>query len=187
VGLCALAVSCVLAGPAAAATGTLVGITFDDGGTASGTFAYDAPTNTYSDINITTTAGSSRAGAVYTFVCTDPCVGVTPSDAGALYLTTSSAADQSGLPGFALFFSSISSGVLAVDGQEADCSDPVCTSPAPPARFVVSGTVVFDPQTIPTLSEWGMILLVLSLVTIGMWRLAVAPAPEEDTRRKEGS
>ncbi len=35
-----------------------VGATFDDGTTASGSFVYDADTNVYSDINITTTTGN---------------------------------------------------------------------------------------------------------------------------------
>ena len=41
-------------------------MTFDDGGTASGSFVYDAVTNTYSAINVTTTTGATLAGATYT-------------------------------------------------------------------------------------------------------------------------
>jgi len=44
---------------------TLDGVTFDDGGTAIGTFKYDAEANLYSEIDIATTAGSSFTGAVY--------------------------------------------------------------------------------------------------------------------------
>ena len=44
----------------------LTGVTFDDGGTASGSFVYDAVTNMYSAINVTTTAGATLAGATYT-------------------------------------------------------------------------------------------------------------------------
>lgn len=44
---------------------TLSGITFADGGTATGSFFYDADTNVYSSINITTTTGSVRTGATY--------------------------------------------------------------------------------------------------------------------------
>ncbi len=46
-------------------TWTLSGVTFDDGGTASGSFAYDALTNTYSSIDITTASGSAFAGTTY--------------------------------------------------------------------------------------------------------------------------
>ena len=46
------------------------GVTFSDGGTASGSFNYDAATNSYSQVHITTTPGSVRAtGATYGFVC----------------------------------------------------------------------------------------------------------------------
>ena len=50
------------------------------GGTASGSFIYDADTNTYSAINITTTTGSVLKGATYAFatnvfVCAAPCSG----------------------------------------------------------------------------------------------------------------
>ena len=47
-------------------TWTLHNVTFNDGGTASGTYVYDADTNTVSNINIVTTAGSAMPGATYT-------------------------------------------------------------------------------------------------------------------------
>ena len=50
-----------------AATWNLVDVTFDDGGTATGSFDYDAATNTYSNIDIMTTAGSVLPGTSYTF------------------------------------------------------------------------------------------------------------------------
>ena len=46
-------------------TWTLGGVTFEDGGTASGSFVYDALTNTFSNIDITTTSGSAFAGTTY--------------------------------------------------------------------------------------------------------------------------
>ena len=56
-----------LSAPASAApvTWDLVDVAFEDGGTASGTFTYDADTNLYSAINIVTTAGSIQGGAEY--------------------------------------------------------------------------------------------------------------------------
>ena len=45
---------------------TFTGVTFTDGGTASGSFVYDATVNDYSAISITTTAGTIRSGATYT-------------------------------------------------------------------------------------------------------------------------
>ena len=47
-------------------TWNLTDVTFDDGGTASGWFTYDADTNALSDWAITTTDGSVLSGATYT-------------------------------------------------------------------------------------------------------------------------
>src|SRR5260370_7191267 len=47
---------------------TLSGVTLSDGGTASGSFSYDAAANTYSNINIVTTTAGTRSGATYNSV-----------------------------------------------------------------------------------------------------------------------
>jgi hypothetical protein len=47
-------------------TWDLSGVTFDDGGTASGSFVYDASTNKYSSIDIITTLGTAFGGDTYT-------------------------------------------------------------------------------------------------------------------------
>jgi hypothetical protein len=78
---------------------SLVGVTFDDGGTAYGSFVYDADTNTYSNISITTTAGSAFGGATYTLIndiADDP-------TASGIYLVTSVPATP-GLPGLIMGF-----------------------------------------------------------------------------------
>ena len=46
-------------------TWDLMNVTLSGGGTASGSFVYDSTTNTLSDVNITTSAGTSFAGATY--------------------------------------------------------------------------------------------------------------------------
>ena len=60
-----LAVSSLIA-EAVPLTWTLDGVIFQDGGTANGSFVYDADTNIFSDIEINTTAGTDFAGATYT-------------------------------------------------------------------------------------------------------------------------
>jgi len=50
---------------------------------------------------------------------------------------------------------------------------PVGDNPAAFGIFIAQGSVSV---TVPTLSEWGMILLVLSLLTLGTWELAGRPA-----------
>jgi hypothetical protein len=44
---------------------TLAGVTFDDGGSAFGSFLFDADTTTFSAVNIETTAGTALAGVAY--------------------------------------------------------------------------------------------------------------------------
>jgi hypothetical protein len=176
--LCALTTFCTLSGSASAVPRmwTLIGITFDDGGTASGSFVYDAETNTYGAVNITTTTGSIRTGATHAFVCTPPCTGVTPTAASALFLSASSASDLTGVPSFLLVFEpGLTDDAPLVIGLEANCPDPTCSVPDAPARVVVSGEVTAAGPA-PTLSEWGMILLVLFLVTVATWQLGGRPA-----------
>jgi len=136
---------------------TLTGVTFGDGGTASGSFVYDSATNTYSSINITTTAGTVRtSGATYHFIAGNP---NPPSSSFSLNLTTAFANNQTGLPGLALLFGTAlgAAGTSSLVGsQEANCSDAVCSTPVAPMRFTTAGNVTGQALQIPTLSEWGM-------------------------------
>jgi len=149
----------------------LDGVKFDDGGTARGSFNFDpdagtpcstgaSPCGRFSNVNITTTTGSMRTGATYRFVCgTDvpTCTGLSPDSTAKLDFTTT-AADQTGMPGFALFFTGgggppagltdfggsidISNSSPAVGaGQEATCLDAACTTPTAPLRVTVAGVV----------------------------------------------
>jgi hypothetical protein len=171
-----LMVSFCLLGLSSASAATelyqLIGVTFNDGGTASGTFVFDpnagtpcstaaSPCGRYSNVNITTTTGSARTGAVYSYVCgqdVPSCTGVTPNSTNALYLTTS-AANQTGLPALALFFTgvgavppaglgsgasfNISNSSLAVGAaQEGTCVDAACSAPTTPTRTTVAGQVI---------------------------------------------
>ena len=153
---------------------TLNNVTFNDGGTATGSFSFDAATNTFSNVSIATTNGSARTGANYAFVSN----GVAPSSSGALVVTTS-AANQTGLPGLALFFApplSASGGGANVSGQEGNCADAGCTGPTPPQRSIAAGTVSAvgaAPALIPTMSPWGLAWLIalLGLVATGALNL----------------
>jgi len=92
----------VLSGQSASANPilwSLVGVTFNDGGTASGSFVYDADTNTYSNISVTTTEGSAFGGAVYTLIND---IADAPTASG-IYLVTSVPATP-GLPGLMMGF-----------------------------------------------------------------------------------
>jgi hypothetical protein len=155
---------------------TLVGVTFSDGATAFGTFVYDADTNEYTDINITTTT-ASRPGAMYAFVCVAPCTGVMPGQNGELNLTTSPSSDQTGLPGFALSFFpplSNSGGFRAVLALEADCSNSTCVAPTGTERFAGGSVVaqVVNPTPAPALSSSSLVLSVLLLAACGGFGIA---------------
>ena len=65
--LCAIAALLALGGSALATPVTwhLSGWTFEDGGEAIGSFVFDADLGVFSDINITTTAGTLSAGTTY--------------------------------------------------------------------------------------------------------------------------
>jgi hypothetical protein len=125
---------------------TLIGVGFDDGGTASGSFVYDADTNSYSSVNIMTTGGKSMQGSTYAFAYGDQ--GYSP---GVLYaLTAPSDTDLNGLPAFSLVFSSAltntSGGGQAFIGLqggslEFTCLTANCSLGVAPSRNVSVGAV----------------------------------------------
>jgi len=102
-------------------TWNLSGITFAGGGTASGSFTFDAdsgtqacstglsPCGVFSNVNITTTTGGAVTGSNYTHICgvdVPGCLGVSPDSTEVLFLTSTSA-NQTGLPAIAFFFTGI--------------------------------------------------------------------------------
>jgi hypothetical protein len=115
----------------------LSGVTFADGGTASGSFVYNADTNTYSSINVTTTTGSARSGATYHFQ--------NGGGANALGMVTVVAADLTGTPDLALGFSSSltnAGGTRTLTGNfEATCQNAGCSSQVGPLRNVTAGSI----------------------------------------------
>lgn len=130
----------------------LVGVTFDDGGTATGSFAFDASTGLYSAINITTTHGSTLNGKSYDDFCTSPCTGVVPDASDVLFLTTASSNDLKTTHGFSLFLTNPltdnSGGVVDTFnlGQEAPCKDSTCSAPTARSRIVDAGELESTPE-----------------------------------------
>lgn len=130
----------------------------------SGSFAYDADTNTYSAINITTRSGGGYVGATYSF-------GVNGTASRVTLLTSSG--DNTGLKGLYLLFDSPltgAGGTVALDvtgspttarTMEAICSTPNCSNlNLPSARYGFTGVVngAVAAAAVPTLSEWAMIM-----------------------------
>lgn len=153
------------------------GFTFDaSAGTPCSTSA--ATCGVFSNVDVVTTTGSSLPGATYTAVCgadVPSCSGLTPNSTEVLLLT-STLSDQLGLPAIAIFFTGfgfnppagLTDSGLALDVsnsgpsvgaiQEAACIDAICSAPAPPSRFSVSGFVVPEPST------WAVLLVGLAML-----------------------
>jgi hypothetical protein len=151
---------------------TFDGATFSDGGTASGSFIFDADLNQYSSVEITTISGSALSGATYDVVTT----ALFPDAGEALFGTTTG--DLTGTPGLALFYASELSdagGPISISsspgfGREGTCVDPTCSEPTGPNRIFSSGTIVGtvvapEPSTVVLIGE-----ALVSLVFIGRSR-----------------
>ena len=137
---------------------TLQSVSFDDTGTASGNFTYDADAGangTYSSINITTTAGSSLPGTTYTFFCDGVvnCTGLVPNSTEVLFLNTDPSLSLTGTLGLAFGFNSAltdAGGVVSLGGFiEGTCTDKVCSSETTPERNLVSGDVSGQAPPVP--------------------------------------
>jgi len=119
------------------------GVTFDDGGTASGSFVFDAGSNTFSFVNVTTTNGTTRNGANYTRP--NPVAGST-----FVVLLTSATGNLTGTPVFAAEFPSamtdfggavdFSTSALSFH-QEQSCASSDCSTVTVPTRFITAGTI----------------------------------------------
>lgn len=149
----ALAIGLSLAASSAFATTWTVTGTRDGGGTISGSFDYDAGTDTYSAINITTTAGS-LPGATYT------AANVAFSNPTRLVAVTTGGADA-GQPAMGLTFSAALSGAAGTrtfTAIEGTCSVG-CGGLSGVSRSASGSANSAVPAAIPTMSEWAMILL----------------------------
>jgi len=115
-------------------TWTLHDMAFSDGGTASGSFTYDATTNTLTNINITTTAGTAFGGAIYTAV--DPSFTPLPNDIG---FVVTLLPDFTGSSALELEFYTSNTfatpqnltnvpGTVYTALNEFECTNPACTS-----------------------------------------------------------
>lgn len=153
---------------------TLADVLFEDGATASGSFIYDADTDTFSDILVTTTAGAFAPAAVYTsLVVGGPGDAVlTPAGgdltgAGALQLVFYFPLTNAGgiVPLVDLFF-------LQFSSYEGACVDAACNT-IDFARLMVDGVVIGAPAPVVPVpaAAW---LLGSALAGLGMLRRRAA-------------
>jgi hypothetical protein len=150
----ALAILCLpCVASADSVTWTLQGVTLDDGGTASGSFAYNANTNSYSALNVTTTAGSALSGSTYSslsnaFFSGNTMLGLGPSLS--LNLTGDSFLE--------MFFTNPLTNTRGNDSVylvEVNCPNMICFEPS--IRWNTAGSVTSvpvgtpEPATLPLL------------------------------------
>ncbi|MDH3691810.1 MAG: hypothetical protein OEU36_20400 [Gammaproteobacteria bacterium] len=167
-GILGLGFAAVPKANAATVSWQLQGVTFGDGGQATGSFLYDANSNTYSNISISTGTGSAFAGATY----------VDEKNGGAFGLTALSAPSASDLTGenfFVMQFSSAltnSGGILSLlipggNNREGTCNSADCLFGST-ARNTSAGSVVGTVIPLPP----SLLLLPssLALLLLGGWR-----------------
>jgi hypothetical protein len=142
-------------------TWTLSGATFDDGGTAVGSFVYDSDTPLFSAINIVT-SGGTNPGATFTVL--DIPFGSFPVELVAL--PTGSVG--LGTPGLILIFSSPLSNAggtisLTFESQQAACVSVDCVALAP-VRQLTKGSVT----SVPEPATFNMFAAVIFLAGMGV-------------------
>ena len=169
----ALAVLALLCLPSVASadgvTWNFSGVTFSDGGTITGSFVYDATTNTVSDINVTTTLGTAFGGATY--LATDPGFGPRPVEI--VLVPDPTLSDFTGTLALNLdFLTGLTNagGAVLLGGAEDTCADPGCTHAGSDIRDIIAGEVVSSPEP-------------ASLLLLGLGLLGVARAPKRNLLR----
>jgi hypothetical protein len=138
----------------------LNGVTFNDGGNAFGGFDFDSSSDTYSNINITTTPGKLLPGAYYTSAApyANPTASTTFNGVSTVPVFVGSTL------GLTLSFASpltSGGGTVAFGGSavESTCASPTCNS-FTPQRTVTGGTLSAVSSTAP--KRWFFNGIVLS-------------------------
>jgi len=159
---------------------TLQGVTFADGGSATGSFDYDATADVYSTIDVITTSGSTLTGSTYAVL--DPAQ--IPFDGPTqLALVTSNAADLSGTPTISFFWASgltNTGGTIGFSGSltsaEGMCTNATCStvnqSPAS-YRIITGGSVTTGAAVAP---EPASFMLVGGALGILGWKRRYLPS-----------
>lgn len=139
---------------------TITGANLASGKLITGSFTYDADTNTYSNINISTTGGVGPFTLIY------PSPG--PSATGGYFIQSPASPGQNGIVMFSAAKTN-AGGTLTITTGASQGGLFTCTGVCTSGSFTVgehftSGTIVGVPAAaVPTLSQWAMILTGLLL------------------------
>jgi len=145
----ALIALCAISAQATPLTWYLEGVTFADGGTASGSFVYDVDNGvfgTYNNISITTTAGTTITATTFAYL--DP----SAINFSLVFHSVTTTGNLTGTPVMQLFFSSpltdAGGTVPLVTGgtsQWAVCANSTCNAVTGPVVDVTAGVVTTTP------------------------------------------
>jgi hypothetical protein len=171
------------AGAQAAPIAYSLAATFLDGGSASGHFAFDADTGTYSNVSITiSNSATPSLDGTYTFVCPSAdCFGFFPSAAFAGELTVlrnpppPAGTDLTDQPVFQIVYKSfLTDAGLGVTGTAAygTCNNANCIGLNTGLDGIrETQTAMVAGPVVPTLTEWGMAIFSLLLSGFAVLRL----------------
>jgi hypothetical protein len=173
--------SCIEAAPV---TWYLSGVTMVDGAIAGGSLTYDADTNTYSQVNITTSGGTVFGSAHYVTIA--PAAGVV-SNATRAILVTNGGNTLAGTPALALYPTTPltnAGGTVGLLGSSLSISFETtcggvsndCDAPGFVRRNFTNGslTTVAAPAPVPALSSWALFGLGILLLSSGTLSLQKA-------------
>jgi len=158
-------------------TWTLSNLVYSNDGptpvTATGSFKYDADTNTFSDVNISTSQGAYTDAAVYTQVCNAPGCSTSSSATDILLISAPLSGDMTGDQHMHISLQAPmtnAGGAVAVQyALHLKCGSPACSFGGSGQRNAdlgasLTATAVVPPgpgsaAAVPTLNQWGLILL----------------------------
>jgi len=165
----AFALAALLLPSLAAADGitwTLQNVSLNDGGMVTGTFNYNATTNSYSALNVSTTLGTFLPGFTYNSLSNAFFSGSTLLGLGPNPINTSNFTGENFLE---LFFTNPltnAGGTDSVYAVELLCTNSNCSSSS--MRFALSGTVTTKPVATPEPAT--LLLLAAGLLTLLTFR-----------------
>lgn len=161
--LLTLLLSVILVAPASAVpVQWFVDGVFEDGGSLTGTFVYDADIavfGQYSGVNLMTTAAGMFPGEIYL----DESPGFLSGPNVSAFVTDASLPDLTGTPalGLTVLVPLTNAGgtidLFPHDTIEAVCNNPTCFSAVAPVRRLESGTVSTIPPAVPEPATWTLI------------------------------